>query len=87
MEIKGEPHGPQAYYGFYIFIGSHYKLRPHAMFRVNTKNNDHYLFPMIDSPPQPEVLKSQECTKKESSSEAEPPNLYPNVTAREKHYR
>ena len=30
MDIKGEPHGPQAYYGFYRFIGSHYKLRPRA---------------------------------------------------------
>ena len=37
MEIKGEPHGPQAYYGFYRFIGSHYKLRPCAMLRINTK--------------------------------------------------
>ena len=73
MEIKGEPHIPQAYYGFYRFIGSHYKLRPCAMFRVSTKN-DHYLFPMVDSPPQPS---EPGVHQKERTSEAEPQNLYP----------
>ena len=34
MNIKGESH---YYYGFYRFIGSHYKLRPCAMFRVSRK--------------------------------------------------
>ena len=64
MDIQGEPHGPQAYDGFYRFIGSHYKLRPHAMFRVNTKNNHHYLFPMIDSPLQPSEPRAKRAPKK-----------------------
>ena len=82
MDIKGESQK----YGFYRFIGSHYKLRPCAMFRVSRKDHNQYLFPIVDSPPQLEVLKSR-VHQKERATEAEPPNLYPNVTAQEKHCR
>ena len=63
MEIKGELHGPQAYYGFYRFIGSHYKLRPRAMFRVSRKDHDHYLFPMVDFPLHKECFRAKRAPK------------------------
>ena len=87
MGIKGESHnGPQAYYGFYRFIGSHYKLRPCDMFRVNTKKQrslplPHDRFPSTTGSPE------ERSAPKKRASEAEPPNFYPNVTAQEKHCR
>ena len=75
MDIKGEFYGPQAYYGFYRFIGSHYKLRPHAMFRVSTKDHNHYLLPMV-IPLHTRSASEPRAHAKEPPSEAEPQNLY-----------